>query len=41
MKLLTDLLSIAEGKDLTELPHDAMTEIQGNLRDGAKDLDQT
>lgn len=41
MKLLTDLLTIAEGKDLTELPHDAMSEIQKNIRDGAKDVDQT
>lgn len=41
MKLLTDLLKIAEGKDLTELPHDAMSEIQKNIRDGAKDLEQT
>ena len=41
MTFLTDLLTIAEGKDLTELPHDAMSEIQKNIRDGAKDLDQT
>ena len=41
MKLLTDLLSIAEGKDLTELPHDVVSEIQKNIRDGAKDVDQT
>jgi len=41
MKFLTDLLTVAEGKDLTELPYDAMNEIQGNIRDGAKDLDQS
>lgn len=40
MKFLTDLLTIEEGGDLTELPHDVMSEIQGNIRKGAQDTDQ-
>jgi hypothetical protein len=32
---------VGEGKDMTELPHDAMSEIQSNIRDGAKDTEQS
>ncbi len=41
MTFLTNLLQLKEGSDLTELPHDVMSEIQKNIRDGAKDMEQS
>lgn len=40
MKLLQNLSGLNEGKDMTELPHDVVSEIQKNIRNGAKDLEQ-
>ena len=40
MKLLRDILPLAEGKDMSELPEGTMSEIQSNMRKGAKDKDQ-
>jgi hypothetical protein len=42
MKLLKNLVQVdlKEGDDLDALPPDVMTEIQKNIRDGAKDVEQ-
>jgi hypothetical protein len=40
MRFLKDLNTLAEGEALDALPEDAMSEIQKNIKAGAKDLDQ-
>lgn len=43
MSLLADLFNrstIREGSSMDELPEDVMSELQKNIRDGAKDLEQ-
>lgn len=41
MNFLNSLLPLSEaGNDLSHLPEDAMKDIQKNIREGAKDLDQ-
>ena len=40
MPLLKDLLTLNEGEDFDSLPTDVMSELQKNIRDGAKDREQ-
>ena len=40
MPLLKDLLTLNEGEDFDSLPSDVMSELQKNIRDGAKDREQ-
>lgn len=42
MKMLSDMLQLSEatGKGLDALPEDAMSELQKNIRAGAKDIEQ-
>lgn len=40
MRMLSDLIRVTEGTNLDALPEDTVSEIQKNVRAGAKDLDQ-
>ena len=40
MSLLSDLVLLGEGSDLTELPADVFAEVQKNIRAGANDSEQ-
>jgi len=40
LKLFQNIISLAEGNDLTELPEQGMKDIQANIRKGAQDTTQ-
>jgi hypothetical protein len=40
MSLLVNLYNLTEGSDMTELPPDAMKDVQKNIRAGAQDTDE-